>query len=81
MNYKGKRVQNQCMNCECVRIVMQICCYSKCGIGLQGFNPHLLVHYMICCKLTFNLQNNNKNTYIETNININSYFRISLNFN
>jgi hypothetical protein len=26
----------------CAYIVMQICCYSKCGIILQGFNPHLL---------------------------------------
>jgi hypothetical protein len=24
-----------------VHILVQICCYSKCGIGLRGFNPHL----------------------------------------
>ncbi len=24
-----------------VHIIVQIYCYSKCGIGLQGFNPHL----------------------------------------
>ncbi len=34
-------VYNQCNNCECVHIVVQICCYIKCGMGLQGFNPHL----------------------------------------
>jgi hypothetical protein len=34
-------VSNQGMNCECVHIVVQICCYNKCGIVLKGFNPHL----------------------------------------
>ncbi len=27
--------------CECVNIVMQMYCYSNCGIILQEFNPHL----------------------------------------
>ncbi len=42
MNYKDMCVQNQGKNCEGVHIVMQIYCYSKCGIVLQEFNPHLL---------------------------------------
>ncbi len=25
-----------------MHIVVQICCYNKCGIVLQGFNSHLL---------------------------------------
>ncbi len=24
-----------------MHIVVQIYCYNKCGIGLQGFNPHI----------------------------------------
>jgi len=24
-----------------VHIIEQICCYNKCGIGMQGLNPHL----------------------------------------
>jgi hypothetical protein len=42
MKCRSKCVYNQCKNCECVHLVMQIYCYNKCGIGLQGFNMHLL---------------------------------------
>jgi len=45
MNCKGRCVYNQCKNYECVHIIMQICCYNKCGIGLHGFNPHLPILY------------------------------------
>jgi hypothetical protein len=41
MNYRGRYVLNQGMNCECVHIVVQMSCYSKCGIVLHEFNPHL----------------------------------------
>jgi hypothetical protein len=41
MNCKGMCVYNQCMNCECVHIVMQIYYHDKCEIGLPRFNPHI----------------------------------------
>jgi hypothetical protein len=34
MNCKGRCVYNQCKNYEYVHIVLQICCYSKCGMDL-----------------------------------------------
>jgi hypothetical protein len=41
MKCRNECVLNQSINCECVSIVMQICCYNKCGIVLKEFNPHL----------------------------------------
>ncbi len=38
-----------------------------------------MYHYLICCKLTFDLQRNNK-SHILTYITTNSYFKFSLNF-
>jgi hypothetical protein len=41
VNCKGMCVYDQCVNCECVHIAVQIYCYNKCGIGLPWINSHL----------------------------------------
>jgi hypothetical protein len=41
MKCKGRCDWDQGMNYECVHILVQICCYNKCGIIPQEFNPHL----------------------------------------
>jgi hypothetical protein len=49
MNYIDKCVYNQGRNYECVHIIMQIYCYSKCGIVLQRVNPHLPPSHISIC--------------------------------
>ncbi len=41
MNCRDICVYNQSKDCECVHIVVQICCCNECGINMQGFNPHI----------------------------------------